>query len=398
MKIITIAWKDALLRFSDRTELLFFIILPVVFTYLLSGGAPQASEDRIPLLVVDQDGTGLSAELVAALSNFEGLELRIVSPEEAERGFAEDEAPAWVTIPNGFERELLAGREGRLDLRRIPNDTRADAAERAISTAAGQVNRILAAARTSLAEVERIAPFSAEGERQAFFMQSLAEARKAFQSAPSRVTVTRPDTTGASNRPYDQGMQASAGQMITWVMIPLLGTSGLFAYERRQRTLQRMLTTSTQKAVILLGAIAGQLGMALVQITLLIGFGALVLGLPWGRSPAGLSVMALSFGLASVALGTMLGTFIKTEKQASNLSIMLGMVLALLGGCWWPIELFPQVMRTAALALPTTWAMQGFTDLALHSQGLVQILPAAAALLAFASLYFLVGILRFRYE
>jgi len=37
-KIIAIAWKDALLRFASRTELLFFIVLPVVFTFLLGGG------------------------------------------------------------------------------------------------------------------------------------------------------------------------------------------------------------------------------------------------------------------------------------------------------------------------------------------------------------------------
>jgi ABC-2 type transport system permease protein len=35
-----------------------------------------------------------------------------------------------------------------------------------------------------------------------------------------------------------------------------------------------------------------------------------------------------------------MGTFIKTSKQAGNLSIALGMAMALLGGAWWPSELF----------------------------------------------------------
>jgi ABC-2 type transport system permease protein len=50
--------------------------------------------------------------------------------------------------------------------------------------------------------------------------------------------------------------------------------------------------------------------------------------------------MLLSFGLASAALGTAMDTFIKTSKQAGNLSIALGMAMALLGGAWWPSELF----------------------------------------------------------
>jgi predicted permease len=36
-KIFAIVWKDFKIRSSSKTELLFFIILPVIFTLLLSG-------------------------------------------------------------------------------------------------------------------------------------------------------------------------------------------------------------------------------------------------------------------------------------------------------------------------------------------------------------------------
>jgi len=68
-QILAIAWKDALVRFSSRSELLFFIVLPVVFTLILSGGLAKLgqSDDRVPVLVVDQDHSALSAELLQAL-------------------------------------------------------------------------------------------------------------------------------------------------------------------------------------------------------------------------------------------------------------------------------------------------------------------------------------------
>ena len=54
-KIFAIAWKDAIIRFASSSELLFFIILPIVFTFLLAGGTPSGNEDnRIRLLVVDE--------------------------------------------------------------------------------------------------------------------------------------------------------------------------------------------------------------------------------------------------------------------------------------------------------------------------------------------------------
>jgi ABC-2 type transport system permease protein len=93
-----------------------------------------------------------------------------------------------------------------------------------------------------------------------------------------------------------------------------------------------------------------------------------------------------------------MGTFVKTSKQAGNLSIALGMAMALLGGAWWPSELFPQAVRAVMKVLPISWAMQGFNDLALRGKGLVDILPIAGVLLGFAVVFFAIGVLRFRYE
>ena len=136
--------------------------------------------------------------------------------------------------------------------------------------------------------------------------------------------------------------------MITWVFIPLLGISAMFAYERQKGTLRRPLTTPTRRPTYLLGAVSGQVATALVQMLLLVAFGAIVLHLDWGQSPAALAAMLITSALAAAALGTTLGTFVKTEAQAGGLSMMLGMVMALLGGCWYPIELFPPFVQTAA--------------------------------------------------
>jgi ABC-2 type transport system permease protein len=97
-------------------------------------------------------------------------------------------------------------------------------------------------------------------------------------------------------------------------------------------------------------------------------------------------------------MGATLGTFTKTSKQANNLSIMLGMVMGFMGGCGWPIELFPPFMQKAAMVLPTYWAMQGFTDLAMRGEGVSAIWLEAGVLILFAVVFFIVGVGRFRYE
>jgi len=105
-----------------------------------------------------------------------------------------------------------------------------------------------------------------------------------------------------------------------------------------------------------------------------------------------------SSALAAAAFGTTMGTFIKSEGQAHGLSIMFGMVFALMGGCWYPLELFPSTIQSIVKVLPTTWAMQGMLDLVLRSGGLRDILPEAGILLGFAVIFFGVGVWRFRFE
>ena len=120
--------------------------------------------------------------------------------------------------------------------------------------------------------------------------------------------------------------------------------------------------------------------------------------LNWGEAPVALALILVTSALAAAALGTTLGTFTKTEGQAGGLSWMLGMVMALLGGCWYPIELFPPFVQNFAKILPTTWAMQGMLDIVMRGQGLLTVLPNALVLLGFAVVFFVVGVLRFRYE
>jgi ABC-2 type transport system permease protein len=70
----------------------------------------------------------------------------------------------------------------------------------------------------------------------------------------------------------------------------------------------------------------------------------------------------------------------------------------MMGGCWYPIELFPAGIRNAAQALPTYWAMQGFLDIAVRGQGPTGVAQECAVLLGFALVFFTVGILSFKYD
>ncbi|TFG72791.1 MAG: hypothetical protein E4H27_01970 [Anaerolineales bacterium] len=396
-KIFAIAWKDAIIRFASVSQLLFFIILPIVFTVMLAGGTPSGNEDnRIRLPVVDESETVISQQILAELKNSTAVRSEVVSLDEAQKQFNGRRAAAVFIIPGGINSESLQKGTAEVNLLQQPNNIDATIAERAVLTAIRKVSSSVSAAQNSVNVREAKLPFATEAEKQVYFEDSLKLAQSIQADAPERVTVIEGSTP--DDIEYDPRTNSSSGQLITWVFIPLFGISALFAYERQQGTLRRLLTTPSRKATFLLGTISGQVAMALVQMSLLLVFGLLVMKLNWGREPLALFVLLFSAALAAAAFGTTLGTFVKTEGQASGLSIMFGMLFALMGGCWYPLELFPAAIQNAVKILPTTWAMQGMLDLGLRSGGLVDILPEAGVLLGFAVIFFVVGILRFRYE
>jgi len=396
-KILAILRKDALVRFSGFSELLFFIILPILFTFLLSGGTPNGKQDqRIRLLVVDEAQTTLSAQIITELENSSAVRPEPMTRKQAQEQFDQRRVAAVFIIPAGLDVDSLQTGGASVDLRKQPNNLNATIIERAIQTALRKVSSVINAANNAVAQREKNAPFASEAEKTAYFDQALTNARALQENSPQRVTVLQASTPDQVE--YDPRANSSAGQLITWVFIPLFGISELFAYERVTGTLRRLLTTPTHKMTYLFGTIVGQVAMALVQMLLLVGFGSLVMGLNWSRDPLALGLMLLASALAAAAIGTAMGTFVKTTGQANGLSIMAGMVMALMGGCWYPLELFPPAVQSLVKVFPTTWAMQGLLDLALRGRGVVDILPEVGALLGFATLFFALGIWRFRYE
>ena len=137
-KILAIAWKNILNQFSDKSELLFFLILPIIFTLVLSAVGGGQSDKKISLLVVDQDNSAFSAELVAEMKKSESVEVKAVSLDEAQKQFEDKKAPIWLTIPAGFESSLLSGMEGPLELHKLPRNNDANTVEQGTINSSSQ--------------------------------------------------------------------------------------------------------------------------------------------------------------------------------------------------------------------------------------------------------------------
>jgi ABC-2 type transport system permease protein len=397
-KILTIAWNDIKIEFSDRWTLFFFVVLPIIFTAIIGVALGGSSGDTstVPMPVVDLDGSDYSRDLQATLTSGKLIEvLPYTSEEEALSAMDDKGYTAALVIPAGFGADLTGGRTPAVRLIERASDTILSV-EQAVRSAVRQLGYAITIAGQTVNTANDLSAFSSPQEQQQFFARVLQAARQGLASPSVQLQMT---VGTARTKTIANGFsQSSPGQLVTWVMITMLTGSTVFVEERIGGTLRRLLITPSRKATIISGKILGRLLLGLTQMVLLVGFGALVLKVNWGSDYLALAVMLVSFALAGTALGVMLGAFARTPGQAGTLSVMFSMVLAALGGAWWPLEITPAAYQATVRVLPTTWAMSGLTDVIVRGKGVADILPATGILLAFALVFFMVGIWRLRYE
>jgi ABC-2 type transport system permease protein len=92
----------------------------------------------------------------------------------------------------------------------------------------------------------------------------------------------------------------------------------------------------------------------------------------------------------------MLATLARTLRSAASLAVITSLVLAPLGGCWWPSFLYPEWLQNIARITPHAWATGGFNKLMVYGASFGDVVPSMLALLGFAVVFGVIAAWRFR--
>src|SRR5690606_6554093 len=117
-----------------------------------------------------------------------------------------------------------------------------------------------------------------------------------------------------------------------YVMFTVLAGAFILLRERKQWTLQRLITMPVARWQVIGGKMLARFIMGMIQYGVAFLFGALVLGVRFGGSLPALLLMMVSFVLCMTALAFLLATFVQSEMQASSVITLMALTLAPLGG------------------------------------------------------------------
>jgi ABC-2 type transport system permease protein len=378
--------KDLRVRFSSPMELVFFILLPLVFTVVLSGASMAGSgKGKAAPLVLIHDGveSPASRAFTMMMGTMPDIRVQHVSDPTALISTTGPDLLLSLT-PSTDPRH---GLPFTLTFRPSPWRGSAGATAQRVgdwleAARSGAGATTGAAADPSIAAAASAAPAAPAAPEVAPAAPAIAPAAPVANSA-SVATVTGDGVSAAAT--------SNAGQIITWALVPLLGLGAGFITERRRGTMRRIHTTPAPRSVVTAASVAAEMLGALVQIGLLISFGALAFHLPWFSHPVELVGLSVAFCAAGASLGAVLGALCRTPRQAGSLGLALSMVLAVFGGCWYPSRFFPPSLRGVTGLDPAGWAMDGFLAVLAPAAASGTALRSTALLLGFGLVVFLLA-------
>ena len=393
--IIRVEFKRQL---SGPTAWFFFLILPLIFTASVGAGlsgamnneASEPQEVRTQVLLVSRDQGPLVEGFRETL---ESLNVELIPVDE----IPDDENG--LIIPADFSTRILNNQPVTLTLHVQSTHSTSSVLEQSIRAAQGRVGGAALVAEMGLEQARDSGLVSTSEAEETFFRTLLLDTLDAAEDPPIVAKVRWPEETTITREAQTQitsQEHASAGQIVTWVQITLLGMAEVLVDERLQGTLRRVLITPTSRAVLFAGKLLAGLSLGLVQMGILFAGGHLIFGVDWGQDPLAIALVSFAFALATAALGIILATFVKTRGQANSIVIGLAMSMSALGGAWYPLEITPPLYRTIVQILPSNWAMRAYNEMLAQGATLIDVVPHIGILMGFAILFLGGGILLFR--
>ncbi len=418
--VLTIARYDLLRSVKSRETFLIGLLMPALMMLLL--GLAMGGENTgttITIDVLDEDGSPLAQQFVASLQtemqeggSFRLCPYRGAAPDACnlDAGLA-SQPDTWrstadtrledtdtygaILIPAGFGDDLRAGNTVTVQFKSSADLSAPTLAEQKIDAAVSRMGGAVSLANLAVDVAEHdLNAFEPGGPaRAAAFDTVRADVESTWDTRPVRVESTATPAE-VSRVGFNQ---SGPGIAVMFVMMFMLNSATLLVYERETGTLQRLYTLPVRKPVILAGKLLGRYLYGLAQFAVLIGIGALM-GVEWGGNVIGIALVVLIFTLTTTALGLALATVVRTSAQAQNISLLLGLTLAPLGGAWWPLEIVPGFMKMIGHLSPIAWAMDAFQEMMYYGGGVLDILPMLGVLLGMAALFFAFGVFKFQYE
>jgi ABC-type multidrug transport system permease subunit len=167
---------------------------------------------------------------------------------------------------------------------------------------------------------------------------------------------------------------------------------------RRKKLLKRLVASPMPRPYYLLSYIFSRILLLVVEVGLLLGFGALLFRVPVRGSLVDLAVLCVLGSLCFCAIGLLLASRAKTIEAASGLMNVVMMPMWIASGVFFSSQRFPDVVQPFIKALPLTAAIDALRANILRGSSLMQLAPQVGVMAFYLVVCFALALKLFRWR
>lgn len=344
-RLLTITAKDLRLRLRDRSIFIIALLAPLALAFIFNlvfGGVLSGDIAFEPDFgIVTTGSTETAATLRSTAEELGATWHEFADRTAAEEAIRGNRVDAVFLVPDDFDRALAGGEAVTIEvLGDVASPTASEVAAAIARRYGAGVDRIRLAVAGAITLGADPAPV----------MQPPEGSLVSVGSLPIRV------------RQLDGATFTVAGMAVFFLLFT--AQTGLLSVleERRDGTLARMLATPATTTTILGAKALVSVTLGLGSILVLIIAGRFLLGARWG-DPLGVALLSVGAVLAAVGISAVTVALARTPEGAGNLGGIVGTVLGLLGGSFFPISADQALLSRLSAITPHHWFLRGLADL-----------------------------------
>lgn len=387
MKNITfIAIKDFLYLLKDKSVLIWMFVMPLVFFAFIGSttGGFGGGNGKNVLLAVWYEGSpedAVAKQIYQRLET-EGFDLRQFSTEKPlykdKYEFKNYGRQLW--LPDHMASQIKEGLQVELEFKFKGDDMGAQLNEFKLQKAIYQTLGDYLVLKMHHKKAAKALDFSVVNDRPDLIELEVSE--------------------GGEERNIPSGYeQAVPGTLVMFLMM-ISVTSGAMSLflERRTGVLRRLAAAPISRKELIFGKWLGKLMLATCQLIYGMIMGALLFKIHWGEHWLMVFILLFAWSAACASFAVLVGSLATNEGQINGIPVLVSMLFAALGGCWWPIEITPEWMQQLAMFFPTGWVMDALHQLMYFGGDLASVLHHQLALYGLALISLSVAFTKFNPE
>ena len=356
-KEFIVVWRDPMT--------LFFMFFPPLIEMIAFGYALDNDVKHMALLVLNEDRTVQSRQLIDRFVNTETFRVvgEVHSFDELKSEMRKGSAYAAIDIPPNFTRELRAGHPAQVQL--LIDGSNSTTALQALNTGLGVA--LTQSVETLLSETGRRAP--------------PIDIRPQMLYNPAM----------RSPNFYVPGVIGVVLQIGT-----VVATAMALVRERERGTLEQLLVSPLSRAGLMLGKLVPYLCIGMAMAIILFAIMRFVFAIPIQGSVVGMLFATLVYVFALLSLGLLIGTKAENQMQALQIAMVFLLPSVFFSGFIFPRETMPWIFWALGAVLPTTYFIGLMRGIILRGAYFFEFWPQLMILIVMAILLFAICALRFR--